>query len=182
MKKTFLISIFLPFFFIVNLSWRENDVQKNIELAKSEDAGIQFHVDLMKNTLLHRSISYQTFKIPEAIKVEKNELNIVQNRMLKGRYTVYIHYLREENKKIVEELSIFLENKGFNVDGIEKVNYKNRDIRYFHREDKSGALLLKKHVISFIKIYFKHVNIRIINLSHRYPNANKGALELWLSF
>jgi hypothetical protein len=68
------------------------------------------------------------------------------------------------------------------VDGIEKVNYKNKDIRYFYKEDKSGALLLKKYVTSLIKIYFKHVNIKIVNLSHRYPNAKKGSLELWLAF
>jgi hypothetical protein len=116
-------------------------------------------------------------KNSELVKSEDAEV-----KMPTGRYNVYIHYLREENKKILEELSNFLKNKGFEVDGIEKVNYKNKDIRYFHKEDKSGAVLLKKHVTSFIKIYFKHVNIKIVNLSHRYPNAKKGALELWLAF
>ena len=142
--------------------------------------------DLSKNNVqsgsLNDGASYQIFKKPETKEVEKTKLNIVQDRIFPGRYTVYLHYSREENKKLMEELVIFLKNKRFKVAGIEEVEYKNRDIRYFHGEDKSGALLLKKQLTTFIKIYFKNTNIKIVNLSHKYPNAKKGALELWLAF
>jgi len=142
----------------------------------------QFFLDLMQNKPLNNIASSQTFKKPETIEVEKTKSNIAQDRTLTGKYIVYLHYSREENKQLMEELSIFLKNKGFEVDGIERVNYKNRDIRYFHNEDKAGALLLKKHITPFIKTYFKNTNIKIVNLGHKYPNAKKGALELWLAF
>ena len=89
--------------------------------------------------------------------------------------TIYLHYSSENKNKRVEELAIFLKNKGFKVDGIELINYKNRDVCYFHGEDKSGALLLKKHLTQFINLYtnFKHTSITIFNLGHKYPNAKK---------
>jgi hypothetical protein len=60
-------------------------------------------------------------------------------------------------------------------------NYNNRDIRYFHGKDKLGAILLKKYLTHFINSYtnFKDTNIKILNLSRKYPNAKKGALEAW---
>ena len=138
--------------------------------------------DSVPNTSLNEGVSSQVSKKPETKEVEKTKLNLTQERILPGRYTVYLHYSREENKKLIEELAIFLKNKGFEVGGIERFNYKNRDIRYFHSEDKSGAILLKKHLIPFITIYFKNTNINILNLRHKYPNAKKGALELWVKF
>jgi hypothetical protein len=84
----------------------------------------------------------------------------------------------------MEELAIFLKNKGFEVEGIERINYKHRDVRYFHDQDKSGAILLKKQLTQFVKLYtnFKNMSIKIFNLGPKYPNAKKGTLELWLSF
>ena len=84
----------------------------------------------------------------------------------------------------MEELAIFLKNQGFEVAGIERVNYQNRDVRYFHDQDKSGALLLKKQFTRFIELHthFKETNIKIFNLGHKYPNVKKKALELWVSF
>ncbi|HYX06946.1 MAG TPA: AAA family ATPase [Bacteroidales bacterium] len=120
----------------------------------------------------------------DIVKAENTRLNPAQDRVLPGRYTAYLHYSNEKNKKIMEELAIFLKNKGFKVNGITRVNYKNRDIRYFHSVDKSGALILKKYLTQFITPYthFENTNIKILNLSHKYPNAKKGALELWVKF
>jgi type II secretory pathway predicted ATPase ExeA len=120
----------------------------------------------------------------DILKAENTKLNPVQDEVLPGRYTAYLHYSDEKNKKMMEELAIFLRNKGFKVNGITLVNYENRDIRYFHSRDKSGALILKKYLIQFITPYthFKNTKIKIINLSHKYPNAKKGALELWVRF
>lgn len=129
-------------------------------------------------------VSSQASEKPEIKEVEKNKSNPAQDWKLPGKYTVYLHYSREENKKLMEELSVFLKNKGFEVDGIERVNYKNRDVRYFHSEDKSGALLLKDHLTKFINLYthFKHTSIKIFNLGHKYPNAKERTLELWVTF
>lgn len=120
----------------------------------------------------------------DILKAENAKLNPVQDKVLPGRYSAYLHYSNEKNKKMMEELAIFLKNKGFKVNGITLVNYQNRDIRYFHSRDKSGAFILKKYLIQFITPYthFKNTNIKILNLSHKYPNAKKGALELWVRF
>ena len=85
--------------------------------------------------------------------------------------------------KLMEKLSGFLAQYGFNVEGIQKVTYHQRDVRYFHDEDKQGALLLHKHLTEFITPFTdsKNINIRIINLSSKFPNAQKKALELWVN-
>jgi len=99
-------------------------------------------------------------------------------------HTVYVHYSNKKNKKLMERLSVFLTHNGFRVGGIQKVNYHNQDVRYFHDEDKEGALVLKKHLTEFITPFtsIKNSNIKIINLSSKFPNAQKRALELWVNF
>ena len=101
-----------------------------------------------------------------------------------GRYTVYVHYTNKKNKNLMEKFSSFLNRNGLKVKGIQKVNYHNQDVRYFHDDDKEGALLLKKHLTDFIHPITGTINadMKIINLSRKYPNAQKGALELWLNF
>lgn len=133
---------------------------------------------------LYSDSSSRASKKPKIKEVQKSKLNSTQDSVLSGKYSVYIHYSREENKKPVEELAIFLRNQGFKVEGIERINYKNIDVRYFHGEDKSAALLLKKKLIQFINLYtnLKNTSIKTFNLGHKYPNAKKGALELWVSF
>lgn len=99
-------------------------------------------------------------------------------------YTVYVHYTNKKNEKLMERLSGFLTQNGFRVEGIQKVNYHQRDVRYFHDEDKQGAFLLQKHLTEFITPFvdIRNNNIKIINLSSKFPNAQKRALELWLNF
>ena len=120
----------------------------------------------------------------DIVKAENAKLNPDQDSLLPRKYVVYLYYSNENNKKIMGELAIFLKNKGFKVNGITKVNYKNRDIRYFYSRDKSGALILKKYLTQFIAPYphLKDMNIKVLNLSHKYPNAKKGALEVWVNF
>ena len=102
----------------------------------------------------------------------------------RGMYTIYLHYSNEEQKELMEALADSLKNSGFGVLGIERVDYQKSDVRYFHKEDKAGALLLKNHLTHFIAplINLKNNNIKIKNLSRQYPNARKGAIELWLNF
>jgi type II secretory pathway predicted ATPase ExeA len=138
--------------------------------------------DIPEHIASNNSSSSQLFKNPEIKEVEKTQLNIVQDRILPIRYTVSLYYSREENTKLMEEIVIFLKNKGFEVNDVEKVEYNKKDIRFFHDEDRLGALLLKKHLTPFINTYFKNTNIKIVNLSDKYPNAKKGALELWVTF
>ena len=122
-------------------------------------------------------------KISASTDVEKSRISSPQNTIQPGRYTVYVHYTNKKNEKLMERLSVFLTQTGFKVEGIQKVNYRNQDIRYFYDEDKEGAVVLKKHLSGFIPpiTNINHPDIRIINLSRKYPNAQKGALELWLN-
>ena len=140
--------------------------------------------DAVSKPSLDVGVPSQVSKKLETKKVEKTKLNPVQDGILPDKYTVFLHYSNEKNKKPMEELAIFLKNKGFEVEGIERINYKHRDVRYFHDQDKSGAILLKKQLTQFVKLYtnFKNTSIKIFNLGPKYPNAKKGTLELWLSF
>ncbi len=119
-----------------------------------------------------------------SIHVKEAKLNGSKHGIQQCLYTIYLHYANIENRELMEELAISLKNKGFGVLGIEKVDYQNNDIRYFHRNDIDGAFILKKHLTQFITSYdkIKNTNIKIKNLSRKYPNAQKGSLELWLNF
>jgi len=123
-------------------------------------------------------------KMPASTDVGKTSLSAAQDVIQAKRYTVYLHYTNEKNKKLMERFSVFLNNKGFKVAGIQRVNYHNQDVRYFHDVDKEGALVLKKQLTGFIIPFtnLKDTNIKIINLGSKFPNAQKGALELWVNF
>jgi ribosome-binding factor A len=97
---------------------------------------------------------------------------------------VYIHYAREKDKKMAEDFSAFLKNRGYASVNTEKIRHWKRDIRYFHDEDEDSALLLKKHLNDFLAGTAKTAkfNLHIKNLSTRYPHAQKGALEIWVFF
>ena len=121
---------------------------------------------------------------PSSSKIKPTGLNEPQDMIQHKKYLVYLHYSDIENKKLIENFSAFLEKNGFEVSGIQKVNYKNQDIRFFHDQDRKGALLLKKHLTGFIQSVktIKESNIKIINLSRKYPEAQKGLLEVWVDF
>lgn len=121
---------------------------------------------------------------PPSSKIKPTGLNKPQHIIQHKKYTVYLHYSDIKNKKLIENFSAFLEENGFEVSGIQKVNYKNQDIRFFHDQDRKGAFLLKKHLIGFIQSV-KNLNenkIKVINLSRKYPEAQKGMLEVWVDF
>lgn len=98
------------------------------------------------------------------------------------RYTVYLHYNKAKNKKIMGDLARYLQSKGYTVPDIERVADKKCDIRYFHRRDRDGASLLKKYVNDFMSQYpdMKGIDLEIRNLGTAYPKASLGSLELWI--
>ena len=106
--------------------------------------------------------------------------HIIQHK----KYTVYLHYSDPKNKRLMENFSAFLEQNGFQVSGIQRVDYNNQDIRFFHDQDKNGALLLKKRLTEFIQPVenLDENKIKVINLSRKYPEAQKGLLEVWVDF
>ena len=180
-------------FAIISLTWKQTDkitttTQTLLEKSRetiSELKQINSKISQLAHTTHALSEKKQTdIKMSASTDVEKIKTSAPQEIIQPGRYTVYVHYTNKKNKKLIERLSVFLTHNGFKVDGIQKVNYHNQDVRYFHDEDKEGALVLKKHLTGFISpiTSIKNTNIKIINLSHKYPNAQKGALELWVNF
>jgi DNA-binding transcriptional MerR regulator/cell division septation protein DedD len=121
------------------------------------------------------------YKLSTSSDVKKTKLNTDQNNPNDQNYMVSLYYTSDENREIVDELARLLKTEGFDILGIKKVNYQYRDIRYFHDEDKPGALVLQKisnrGFTSLMNI--EDINIKIKNLSNEYPNVRKGALELW---
>jgi len=94
----------------------------------------------------HNKMSAST----DVTEVAGKKISAPQDEVQPGIYTVYVHYTHKKNGKLMERLSVFLNQNGFRVEGIQKVNYHHRDVRYFHNEDKQGALLLQKHLTEFI--------------------------------
>ena len=124
------------------------------------------------------------YKLLTLSHVKKTKLNTVQNNPKYQSYIVSLYYTSDENREIMEELAILLKMEGFDILGIEKVDYQYRDIRYFHNEDKPGALFLQKisNRIFARPANIEDINIKIKNLSKKYTNARKGVLELWVNF
>ena len=122
-------------------------------------------------------------KLSTSSHVKKTKLNTDPNSPKDQNYMVSLHYTRDENREIVETLASLLKTEGFDILGIKKVDYQYRDIRYFHEEDKPGALFLEKVANSLFTrlMSVEDLNIKIKNLSNEYTNARKGALELWVN-
>lgn len=162
-------------------------LEESGSVKKNEDIAIKLNQLDSKNTQLSPvSIApdekKQTdYKLSTLSDVKKTKLNTDQNNSNEQNYMVSLYYTSDENRAIVDELASLLKTEGFDILGIKKVDYQYRDIRYFHNEDKPGALFLQKiSNRSFTRLMnIEDINIKIKNLSNEYPNARKGALELW---
>jgi DNA-binding transcriptional MerR regulator len=163
--------------------------KQTLETQANEDAAIKLqHKDSNVTPLIYavaesdekKQIDYKPLTVSH---VEKTRLETVQDKAQRDYYTVSLYYTSEKNKELMEYLSILLQLEGFDVLEIEKADYQNNDIRYFHNEDKAGAHLLQKYSTKFITPFMnlEDTNIKIKDLSQKYPNARKGALEVWLN-
>ena len=180
-------------FAIISLTWKQTDkitttTQTLLEKSRETLSEVK-QINSKISQLAHTTHALNEKKQPDnkmsvSTDVGKTKISAPQDIIQPVIYTVYVHYSNKKNKKLMEKLSVLLTHNGFKVDGIQKVNYHNQDVRYFHDEDKEGALVLKKHLTGFISpiTSIKNTNIKIINLSRKYPNAQKGALELWVNF
>ena len=101
-----------------------------------------------------------------------------------GRFTVYIHFSGKIQKQTMNRLAAFLRTKGYTVPETERVTNRRRDVRYFHKEDREGAEYLLRDTQDFMKTTpgIHDIHLDSIDLSRVYPEASKGALELWIYF
>ena len=178
---------------IISLAWQKTDnisVTSEILLRKTDVVMSDLQKINSDIKTLTQTVSALNKKnrmentLPQSSETKPTETNVPQHIIQHKKYTVYLHYSDIKNKKLMENFSAFLEENGFEVSGIQKVNYHNQDIRFFHDQDRKGAFLLKKHLTGFIQSV-KNLNenkIKVINLSRKYPGAQKGLLEVWVDF
>ena len=178
---------------IISLAWKKTDkISVTSETLLEKTSAVMSDLkkidsDISKLTEAVNAFNEKTHAVnttPPSYKIKPTSLNEPQNSIQKKNYTVYLHYSDKKNKLLMENFSAFLEKNGFKVSGIQKVNYKGQDIRFFHDQDKNGALLLKKHLTGFSRSVnnFDTNKINIINLSRKYPEAQKGLLEVWINY
>jgi hypothetical protein len=178
---------------IITVAWKKTDNSSvtSEKLLKKTDVVMsdlqKINSDITKLTETVNALNEKTKAVNTPLptpQIKPIGLNEPQDSVQHKKYTVYLHYSDIKNKKLMENFSAFLEKNGFEVSGIQKVNYKNQDIRFFHDQDREGAFLLKKHLTGFIQSVknLKENKIKVINLSRKYPDAQKGLLEVWVDF
>jgi hypothetical protein len=178
---------------IISLAWEKTNkisvtsetLLKKTDVVMSDLQKINSDITKLTETVNELNEKTRTGDTPPPpSNIKPTELKEPQHSIQHNKYTVYLHYSDVKNKKLIDNFSAFLEKNGFKVSGIQKVNYKNQDIRFFHDQDRKGAFLLKKHLTGFIQSV-KNLNenkIKVINLSRKYPGAQKGLLEVWVNF
>jgi uncharacterized protein YoxC len=169
----------------------ENISTTSKSLLKRTDAVIsdlqKIHSDINKLTISVSALNQKTQASPAPLPSSDTkpiESNTVQNNNHYSKYRVYLHYSDLKNKQIMKNFSVFLKEKGFEVLGIQRVSYQHQDIRFFHDQDKKGALILRQYLTGFIASVksIKKKPIKVIDLSRKYPKAQKGLLEVWMDF
>jgi uncharacterized membrane-anchored protein YhcB (DUF1043 family) len=178
---------------VVNLTWKKADktastsqtILKKTDIVMSDLQKMDSDIKKLAESVNALNEKAKTYNAPQSSSKRKSiELDKPQPTIQQQNFMVYLHYSDISHKALMERFSTFLEDNGFKVSGIQKVNYKHQDIRYFHDQDIEGALRLKKYLIRFIQAN-KNLNenkIRIFNLSHKYPRTKKGLLEVWVDF
>ncbi|MBW2604344.1 MAG: hypothetical protein JRE28_08515 [Deltaproteobacteria bacterium] len=178
---------------IISLAWEKTDkisvtsetLLEKTNVVMSDLQKINSDITKLTKTVNVLNEKTKTGNTPApSSKIKPTGLNEPQHIIQPKQYTVYLHYSDTKNTKLMEIFSAFLEENGFEVSGIQKVNYKNQDIRFFHDQDRKGAFLLKKHLTGFIQSVknLKEKKVKVINLSRKYPGAQKGLLEVWVDF
>ena len=178
---------------IISLAWEKTDnisatsetLLKKTDVVMSDLQKINSDITKLTETVNALNEKTKTGNTPPpSSKIKPTESNEPQHIIQNNNYTVYLHYSDIKNKKLMENFAAFLEKNGFEVSGIQKVNYHKQDIRFFHDQDREGAFLLKKHLTGFIQSVktIKINHIKIINLSRKYPGAQKNLLEVWVDF
>ncbi len=152
--------------------------------GQHENAEIESKVDESTKTVNDpgekKRINSELLVMPQTV---VDDLKKRQDQMELCNLKVYLFYSKGKDKRIMEKLSDFLKNKGYVGTYIQKVKYQDRNIRYFHDEDKDAALLFRRHVYSFITstTNIRNLRLRIRNMGNTYPYAPKGLLELWIN-
>ena len=178
---------------IITMAWEKTDnISVTSEtLLKKTDVVMsdlqKINSDITKLTETVNALNEKTKTVntpPPPSKIKPTESNEPRHIIQKNSYMVYLHYSDIKHKRLMENFAAFLEKNGFEVSGIQKVDYHKQDIRFFHDQDREGAFLLKNQLTEFIQSVktIKGNNIKIINLSQKYPEAQKGLLEVWVDF
>ena len=168
-----------------NISTTSTSLLKQTNVVMSDLQKI--HSDINKLTASVNALNQKTLAVPKpqpSSEFKPMESKIPQTNGHDSNYKVYLHYSDLKHKQIMENFSVFLKEKGFEVLGIQWIRYQHQDIRFFHDQDQKGAQILKTYLTEFISSVknIKKQPIRVIDLSRKYPKAQKGLLEVWVDF
>jgi uncharacterized protein YoxC len=152
-----------------NISATSKSLLKQTDVVMSDLQKI--HSDIHNLTVSVDALNQKTKAVPvppQPSQIKMKESKIPQNNNHESKYRVYLHYSDLNHKQIMKNFSLFLKEKGFEV----------------HDQDKNGAEMLKQFLTRFISSAnnIKKEPIRVINLSRKYPKAQKGLLEVWVDF
>ena len=192
---------------IVTMVWKNTDSRSTASkslLKRTEDISItsksllkrtdtvmsdlqQMRSDIDKLTVSVSALNQKTQaeSAPRlSAEIKQPEPKTTQNNDPYAKYRLYLHYSELNNKQIMKKFSVFIEEKGFEVLGIQRIHYQHRDIRFFHEQDQKGAQILRQYLTEFMSSLkqIKKEPVRVIDLSRKYPKAPKGLLEVWVDF
>lgn len=101
-----------------------------------------------------------------------------------SKYSVYVHVAgsEEADEYLGRDLGKFLSEAGFVVPRVQSVAQQSRSVRYFHEQDRPGALRVQQGVQEFLGaqgLPDMEIEVRdFTNYSGKKPRV--GVIELWL--
>lgn len=125
-------------------------------------------------------------KEPEIVVSHATEIQAVKKRVDLSRYTLALHYTDPQDADFIKRLSIFLQEKGYIVDRVNRMDiqlYRPQwDIRYY--DDATAATALKQHIETFVDhtqaADSSPIQIKNFSFLSKTRKIRKGRLEIWL--
>ena len=124
----------------------------------------------------------------EDLKIEQKalgELLYKSNEQIRlSQYSVYVHVAEEEatDEILGEDLGNFLSDTGFVVPKVQSVALRSRSIRYFHEQDRKGALRVQQSAHDFLRARdLPDVEIKVRDFTgYTGKKPRIGIIELWI--
>lgn len=177
----------------------QNDIDQKVDILNKDISGVSEGKKSLNDRLTEtlneiNKINKRVDDLSKAIndisknKVEtKSYTRIATNiqstldKTQKGKYTIYVHYKDDKNKSEMNNLAGYLKGLGYTVPAIRQVDYKVKDVRYYHAVDEAEAT----EINTLVTKYFDanegvKMNLRESYLGDKYKNVREGTIELWL--
>ncbi len=161
------------------LSERMDDLTAIVQEIAAESEGSPTTEGLKAQAMAARGRIQEQSSLAEPILETASKVRL-------SRYSIYVHYveLAPADRDRSYSLGKFLNEAGFVVPDVRSVTPKSRSIRYFHEEDRLGALELQKLSAEFLEsIDLSEIELDVrdfTDYSGKMPRP--GVIELWLYY